>query len=88
MKILLINPNTSEFVTERAVATARGAASPDTTIHGVTGTFGAPIINSKADVAIGAYSALELAAKFAREYDAVGLAGFLSIVVLAQYVRS
>lgn len=74
MKILLINPNTSEFVTERAVAAARAAASPDTAIDGVTGTVGAPIINSEADLAIGAYSALELAAKHAGGYDAVGLA--------------
>ena len=74
MNILLINPNTSEFVTERAVAAARQAASPDTTVDGVTGTFGVPIINSEADLAIGAYSALELAAKYAKGYDAVGLA--------------
>lgn len=74
MNILLINPNTSEFVTDRAVAAARAAASDGTTIDGVTGTFGAPIINSEADIAIGAYSALELAAKYAAGYDAVGLA--------------
>ena len=74
MKLLLINPNTSSFVTERAVEASRSVASPGTVIHGVTGTFGAPIINCEADLVIGAYSTLELAAKYARDYDAVGLA--------------
>ena len=74
MKILLINPNTSEFVTARALQAARAVASPGTVIDAVTGTFGAPIINSEADLAIGAYSTLELAAQHARGYDAVGLA--------------
>jgi len=74
MNILLINPNTSEFVTERAVAAARAVASPGTVIHGVTATFGAPIVNSEADLAIGTYAALELAAKHAHRYDAIGLA--------------
>lgn len=70
----MINPNTSPFVTERAVEASRSVATPGTVIDGVTGTFGAPIINCEADLAIGAYSTLELAAKYARGYDAVGLA--------------
>lgn len=74
MKLLLINPNTSSFVTERAVEACRSVALPGTVIDGVTGTFGAPIINCEADLAIGAYSTLDLAAKYARGYDAVGLA--------------
>ena len=74
MKLLLINPNTSPFVTERAVEASRSVATSGTVIDGVTGTFGAPIINSEADLAIGAYSTLELAARYARGYDAVGLA--------------
>ncbi len=74
MKFLVINPNTSEFVTERAVTAARAATTGDAVIDGVTGTFGAPIINSEADLAIGAYSALELAAHHAHGYEAIGLA--------------
>ena len=74
MKILLINPNTSEFVTQRALEAARVETPAGITVDGVTGTFGAPIINSEADLAIGAYSALELAARHAEGYDAVGLA--------------
>ena len=74
MRVLLINPNTSDFVTERAVEAATAVASSQLRIKGVTGTFGAPIINSEADIAIGGYSALELAANHATGFDAVGLA--------------
>ena len=74
MRILLINPNTSEFVTERAVTAARAIAELTTVIEGVTGQFGAPIINSETDMAVGAHSAVDLAAAHAGEYDAVGLA--------------
>ena len=74
MKILLINPNTTEFVTQRAVEAARTAADAGSMIEGVTGTFGAEIINSETDMAIGAHSAVDLAAKHAEGFDAVGLA--------------
>ncbi len=74
MRLLLINPNTSQFVTTKAVEVARAFASSGTVVQGVTGAFGAPIINSEADLAVGAYSALELAARHGSEFDAVGLA--------------
>ena len=74
MKILLINPNTSEFVTDRAVAAARSNAAASTTIEGMTGAIGAPIINSETDIVVGAYSAVDLAARHAARFDAVGLA--------------
>ncbi len=74
MKILLINPNTTDLVTRRAVAAACASASGGTIIEGVTGYFGAPIINSLTDNAIGTYCAIELAAQHAGGYDAVVLA--------------
>ncbi len=74
MRILLINPNTSEFVTHRALAAAKAAARPSTEIQGVTGQFGAPIINSEADIIIGAYSALDLAAEHGQNVDGIALA--------------
>ena len=74
MKILLINPNTTELVTHRAAGAARMATAPGTIIEGVTGHFGAPIINSLTDNAIGTYCAIELAAQHAINYDAVILA--------------
>ena len=74
MRILLINPNTSEFVTDRAVNAAREIAASDTTVEGVTGHFGAPIINSETDMVVGAHSAVDLAALHATGFDGVGLA--------------
>lgn len=74
MRILLINPNTSEFVTDRAVHAAREIAAFNTTIEGVTGRFGAPIINSETDMVVGAHSAVDLAAVHSTDFDAVGLA--------------
>ena len=74
MKILLINPNTTETITERALNTALSAASPGTKIDGLTGHIGAPIINSQSDMAIGTYCAIELAATHANNYDAILLA--------------
>ncbi len=74
MKILLINPNTTETITELALNTALSAASPGTKIDGVTGHIGAPIINSQSDMAIGTYCAIELAATHANNYDAILLA--------------
>ena len=74
MIILLINPNTTQLITERAVDAARSVASSGTVIDGVTGHFGAPIINSLTDNAIGAYCAIELAAKHANDYDGIVLA--------------
>ncbi len=74
MRILVINPNTSEFVTHRAVEAARSVAHSDTVIEGVTGQFGPAIINSESDIVIGAHSALDLAAKHAEGFDGVALA--------------
>lgn len=74
MRLLLINPNTSEFVTERAVSAARAVSTSDIDVEGVTGTFGAPIINSETDMVVGAHSTVHLAAKHAIGFDAVGLA--------------
>ena len=74
MKILLINPNTTETVTQRAVQAAQTVSGPETEIDGVTGAFGAPIINSETDMVVGAHSAVDLAARHVDGYDAVGLA--------------
>jgi allantoin racemase len=74
VKILLINPNTSAFVTEAVAEAARRVAAPGTEILPVTGTRGAPIIGGRAEDAIGTTTALELAAEHAGGCDAVLLA--------------
>ena len=74
MRILLINPNTSSFVTEACAAEARRNASSATEIRAVTADKGVPIIGCRAENAIGAYLTLELAVEHARDCDAVLLA--------------
>lgn len=74
MKILLINPNTSEFVTRGAVAVAQRMASPGTEVVGVTGRRGAAIVSGRSENAIAAAEVLSLAAEFGGDCDAMVLA--------------
>jgi allantoin racemase len=74
MRLLLINANTSDIVTEKVAAQARLSASPGTEIVAVTGTFGARVIGTRAEHAIGAHSCVALAARHAASCDAVVIA--------------
>ena len=47
MRILLINANTDEAITERLLFEARRVASPETELIGVTGRFGARYIATR-----------------------------------------
>ena len=71
MKILLVNANTTAAVTQRIAAEARRVASPGTEVLPVTGTFGAPIIGTRAEMAIAEHTALDLVAKHGAGVDAV-----------------
>jgi allantoin racemase len=71
MKILLINANTTPAVTERIAAEARRVASPGTEVLPVTGTFGAPIIGTRAEMAVAEHTALDLFARHGKGVDAV-----------------
>jgi len=71
MKLLLINANTSEAITDRLVAIARGLAPPEVTIQGATGRFGARYIASRASSAIAAHAALDAYAEHGADADAV-----------------
>ncbi|HEX5080151.1 MAG TPA: aspartate/glutamate racemase family protein [Geminicoccaceae bacterium] len=71
MKILLINANTTAAVTERIAAEARRIAAPGTEVVPVTGTFGAPIIGTRAEMAVAEHTALDLFARHAKGADAV-----------------
>jgi allantoin racemase len=74
MRILVVNANTSEIVTEKVAAQARASAAPGTEIVGVTGSFGARVIGSRAEHAIGEHSALALVAQHSPGCDAVVIA--------------
>ena len=75
MRILVINPNTTEAVTERVVEHVRRIA-PSATIVPATGRFGARYIASRAAAAIAGHAALDAYAAFGADCDAVYLACF------------
>jgi allantoin racemase len=70
VRILVLNSNTSDVVTDKVAAAARAAASPGTEIVAVTGTFGGRVIGTRAEHAIGEHSTLALVARHARGCDA------------------
>ena len=74
MRILVLNANTTPFVTETCAAEARRVASPGTEIVPATGDFGAAIIGTRTEHAIAEHAAVVLAARHAPGCDAVIIA--------------
>jgi allantoin racemase len=74
MRILVLNANTTAFVTETAAAEGRRLASPGTEIVPVTADFGAAIVATRTEHAIAEHAAVELAARHAAGCDAVVIA--------------
>jgi len=74
MRILVVNANTSAVVTEKVAVEARASASPGTEIVAVTGTFGAHVIGTRAEHAIGEHSTIALVARHGADCDAVVIA--------------
>lgn len=75
MKLLVINPNTTQAVTDRVAEAARQAL-PGVVVSACTGRFGAAYISSRASFAIAGHAALEALADHGAEMDAVLLACF------------
>src|SRR5258708_34302624 len=75
MRILVLNANTTDFVTETAAAEARRVAAPSTEIIAVTADFGAAIGATRAEHAVAEHAAVVLAARHAPGCDAGGIAG-------------
>ena len=76
MRILVLNPNTSEPITERLISAARKAAAPDTVIVPLTAQRGVPYIATRAEAQIGGAIALEMLAEHHRDVDAAIIAAF------------
>jgi allantoin racemase len=74
MRLLILNPNTSDFVTERVAAQARLFAAPGTEILTATGAFGARVIATRTELAIAQHATLDALASHAGGFDAVVLA--------------
>lgn len=76
MRILLLNPNTTEAITERLLAAAQSVASPGTEIVPLTAPRGVPYIASRAEAQIGGAIALEMLAEHHQTADAAIIAAF------------
>ncbi|MGU3403365.1 aspartate/glutamate racemase family protein [Methylobacterium brachiatum] len=76
MRILLINPNTSQAVTDLVAGHVRRQIGERAALRAVTGRFGARYIASRAATAIAAHAALDALAEHGDRCDAVYLACF------------
>lgn len=72
----MINPNTSQEITDLVVSSAKRVASPGTEIVGATGRFGARYIVSRAGAAVAAHAALDAYAAHSVGMDVVALSCF------------
>lgn len=76
MKLLVINPNITESVTQLIGEEARRAASPGTELTLRTAPFGVAYIETQLEALIGAYASLIIISETLGEYDAVIIAAF------------
>ena len=76
MKILLLNPNTTEAVTDLLAAAAAPGLYPGTELVKSTAPRGVPYIANRAEALIGGAIALETLAAVQHEYDAAIIAAF------------
>ncbi len=73
MKLLLVNPNLTQAVTDAVLAAGQARALPGTELVAVTGDFGPVVIGSRAEAALAQHGMLELVARHADGCDAVVL---------------
>lgn len=76
MRLLIINPNISESVTQLIAAEARLSAGPQTEITMQTAPFGVAYIETRFEALIGAYAVAQVAAEHVAGHDAVIVAAF------------
>lgn len=74
MKLLVINGNMTQAITDVCARAAREVAAPGTEIVSATGTFGPQVIGSRSEHALAQHGMLELAARHAPGCDAVVIA--------------
>ena len=76
MKLLLVNPNMTQGMTDRMTEVARATAGPNVTIIPLTATRGFPYIASRAEAQIAGALVLEMIASHRQDVDAVIIAAF------------
>jgi allantoin racemase len=69
VKLLLVNGNRTQAVTDIIMTEAARAASASTMLMGVTASFGADIVYSHAEYVIAAHATLDALAKYRGSYD-------------------
>lgn len=76
MKLLLINPNVTEAMTDSMTAEARRFASPGTEIAAVTAAFGTQYIENRVEAAIAGHAVLDALARHMEGHDAAIVSAF------------
>jgi Asp/Glu/hydantoin racemase len=75
-RILLINPNTSDSVSDLIRSEAQRSASTGTQVEVLTAPFGMAYIETRFEALVGAYATAQLAAEHCGNHDAVVVAAF------------
>lgn len=76
MRLLVVNPNTTQGVTDHLHAVACAAAAPSTQVSSITATRGVPFIATRADAVIGGMVTLEMLAAHYHAFDAAIVGAF------------
>ncbi|WP_405918205.1 aspartate/glutamate racemase family protein [Streptomyces sp. NBC_00728] len=76
MRILVVNPNTTEAMTESIAKSAREHASPGTEIVPLTPLYGADGIDCNFESLLSAVAVMDRVTTYDEPYDAVVMAGF------------
>lgn len=76
MRLLLVNPNTTQDLTDRLAASIARVLPVDVELLPVTASAGFPYISSRAEAQIAAVTVLEVLAKQDCNYDAATIAAF------------
>lgn len=76
MRLLILNPNTSDDVTKMIEDAAAGSGAPDTEIDTITAPWGLPYIATRAEATVAGHVILDMLAEHHRKYDAAVIAAF------------
>jgi allantoin racemase len=76
MRILVINPNTTQSMTDSIAASARQSASPGTEIVPITPAYGADGIDCNFESFISAVAVMDAVVTYPDSFDAIVMAGF------------
>lgn len=83
MRILFVNPNTSDAMTELMASEARRVAAPDTVIDQVSAPFGSSYISTRSEAAVAGHALLSALAQHFDGHDAAVIGAFIVPAVTA-----